>query len=89
VTAVDTTGEFRGYDAEGHKVVVGWVQRDGSEYLIAISKCCGASGKGSESGSQGIVCRRCSRDVSHVVLPREEVYELIRRLATALVGDDG
>lgn len=52
----DTSGEFRGYDDDGHKVVVGWVNADGSEYLIGLTKCCGASAKGSMSG---IVCRSC------------------------------
>ena len=55
-TKTDTSGEFRGYDAEGHRVVVGWVNADGSEYLIGLTKCCQASAKGT---SHGIACRAC------------------------------
>lgn len=60
----DTTGEFRGWDEEGHRVIVGWVNRDGSEYLYGLTKCCQASAKGSEAGTWGIVCRSCYDDCS-------------------------
>jgi hypothetical protein len=57
----DTSGEFRGYDDEGHKVVVGFVNKDGSEYLWGLTHCCGATAKGTEAG---IVCRACYRPCS-------------------------
>lgn len=62
---LDTTGQFRGWDAEGHRVIVGWRnQSDGSEFLYGLTLCCGASAKGSEAGTYGIVCRSCYEDCS-------------------------
>lgn len=60
-TKTDTAGEHRGYDDEGHKVVVGWVNADGTEYLIGVTHCCGASSKATE---YGIVCRSCYGECS-------------------------
>lgn len=64
----DTTGQFRGWDAEGHKVIVGWRnQSDGSEYLYGLTLCCEASGKGltdEEDGYGYVGCRACYREVS-------------------------
>lgn len=57
----DTHGEFRGYDDEGHKVIVGWVNRDGTEYLVGLTHCCNATAKGTEAG---IVCRSCYQHCS-------------------------
>lgn len=57
----DTTGEFRGWDDEGHRVVVGWVNANGTEYLIGLTHCCGATSKGTE---WGIVCRKCYGECS-------------------------
>lgn len=59
---LDTTGQFRGWDEEGHRVIVGWRNlSDGSEYLYGLTLCCQASAKGSE---YGIVCRACYGDCS-------------------------
>lgn len=35
---------------------------DGTEYLIPLTPCCHASGKGAESAT-GVVCRGCYREV--------------------------
>ena len=45
---------------------------DGSEYLISLTDCCNASGKG---GEYGIICRNCYNDVEEIhaahILPEE------------------
>jgi hypothetical protein len=56
-----SVGQHRGYDDEGHKVIVGWVNPDGSEYLIGLTKCCEATGKGCDGY---IGCRACYRECS-------------------------
>lgn len=66
-TVTDTQGQFRGWDDEGHRVIVGWVNRDGTEYLVGLSKCCQATGKGlmdEESGFGYVGCRACYHEVS-------------------------
>jgi hypothetical protein len=60
-------GQHRGYDGEGHKVIVGWINQDGSEYLVGLTKCCGATGKGlmdEETGDGYVGCRACYQEVS-------------------------
>lgn len=58
----------RGIDADGDLLVpLGDTDHpirheDGTEYLIPLTRCCHASGKGSESPT-GVVCRRCYRPV--------------------------
>lgn len=58
----------RGVDADGDLLIpLGEADTpihhpDGTEYLIPLTPCCHASGKGSES-STGVVCRRCYREV--------------------------
>lgn len=54
--AVRVQGQHRGFDPDGHKVVVGWVKEDGSEYLVGLTKCCEATAKGCDGY---IGCRRC------------------------------
>lgn len=61
---------FRGYDAEGHRVVVAWGEGEG-EYLMALSHCCGATGTCDEDG--GLVCRSCYGDVSWALAGEAEV----------------
>jgi hypothetical protein len=53
----DTSGEFRGHDIDGHKVVVGWVNKDGTEYLVGLTKCCEAAVTCDMDGY--IVCKGC------------------------------
>jgi hypothetical protein len=59
---------IRGVDADGDLLVpLGDPARpiyhdDGNEYLIPLTPCCHASGKGAES-STGVVCRACYREV--------------------------
>ncbi|GAB3162049.1 hypothetical protein GCM10027258_80280 [Amycolatopsis stemonae] len=61
-------GRVRGIDADGDLLVpLGDTENpirhdDGSEYLIPLTPCCHASGKGSESPT-GVVCRGCYRPV--------------------------
>ena len=58
----------RGIDAEGDLLIpLGEPDNpirhgDGAEYLIPLTPCCQASGKGAESGT-GVVCRNCYREV--------------------------
>lgn len=58
----------RGVDADGDLLVpLGEPDHsirhdDGAEYLIPLTSCCHASGKGAES-STGVVCRACYRGV--------------------------
>jgi hypothetical protein len=64
---------FRGYDEDGDIVIVmvthvgtdfndtvPMLDDNGNEYLIALTPCCNASGKG---GGMGVICRKCHRDV--------------------------
>ncbi len=58
----------RGIDAEGDLLIpLGEPNNpirhdDGAEYLIPLTPCCHASGKGAESRT-GVVCRSCYREV--------------------------
>lgn len=58
----------RGIDADGDLVVpLGEPgspirHEDGTEYLMPLTPCCHASGKGAESRT-GVVCRACYREV--------------------------
>ena len=53
----DTSGRLRGYDADGHKVVVGWTNGDGTEYLVPLTKCCEACVSIFEDGT--VYCKAC------------------------------
>lgn len=57
VPPIEDDPTFRGYDREGNRVVVGWERPDGSEYLIALTNCCGAAVTCDEDGT--IVCKSC------------------------------
>ncbi|MFI6031582.1 hypothetical protein [Amycolatopsis magusensis] len=58
----------RGVDADGDLLVTLGepdhpIRRDdGAEYLIPLTPCCHADGKGAESAT-GVVCRGCYREV--------------------------
>jgi hypothetical protein len=67
----NTAGEFRGYDDEGHRVVVGWNNGDGSEYLVGLTKCCGAAATCDEDGD--IVCKKCYHPVSWTLAMEAEI----------------
>lgn len=54
--STDTSGQFRGFDAAGHRVVVGWMNADGSEYLVGLTKCCNAAVTACDGE---IVCKAC------------------------------
>lgn len=55
---MSTEGELRGYDAEGHRVVVGWVTGGGEEMLVGLTKCCQAAvSVFSDDGT--IYCKGC------------------------------
>lgn len=62
IPLMDTQGEFRGFDDEGHQVIVGWVNGDGTEYLVGLTHCCGKTATCVDDGS--IVCRKCYADCS-------------------------
>ncbi|GAA2679018.1 MULTISPECIES: hypothetical protein [Actinosynnema] len=59
----------RGIDADGDLLVpLGEPDNpihhdDGTEYLIALTPCCHASGKGSAMAEGGVVCRSCHDEV--------------------------
>lgn len=60
-------GQLRGIDLDGDLVVpldptTPSYHSDGSEYLIPLTPCCHAGGKGAES-STGVVCRACYHEV--------------------------
>lgn len=54
--ASNVADTFRGLDADGHQVIVGWENPDGSEYLVGLTLCCQATATGTE---HGIACRAC------------------------------
>ena len=48
--------KFRGLDDQRNVVIKGWDNADGTEYLIPLTRCCLATGKGMEGG---VGCRNC------------------------------
>jgi hypothetical protein len=48
--------KFRGLDDQRNVVIKGWDNSDGTEYLIPLTPCCLATGKGMEGG---VGCRNC------------------------------
>jgi hypothetical protein len=66
---VAVAARVRGVDADGDAVVplgtpdMPLRHDDGSDYLIALTPCCNADGKGSVV-STGVVCRACYREVA-------------------------
>lgn len=58
---LNTAGEFRGWDDEGHRVVVAWVNENGMEYLWGLTQCCQATATATE---WGIACRACYGECS-------------------------
>ena len=55
----------RGLDADGDLVIAtDLTGPDGGEYLIALTSCHDATGKGSASSATGVVCRFCYADVN-------------------------
>jgi len=60
----DLVPRVRGLDADGDVVVFAEMTHpDDSEYLIALTACCLASGKGSIDSATGVCCRACYADV--------------------------
>jgi hypothetical protein len=60
----DLVSRVRGLDADGDVVVFAEMTHpDDSEYLIALTPCCLASGKGSAGSETGVCCRGCYVDV--------------------------
>ena len=61
--------QVRGVDADGDLVVgLGTPDSpirhsDGTDYLVPLTPCCAAHGKGSADSSTGVVCRACYREV--------------------------
>jgi len=69
---------FRGVTFDEYEdrclVVVGWVQKDKSEYLVSLTPCCNATGKGATDEDYGYVsCRGCANEVSDIHGGRIEV----------------
>jgi hypothetical protein len=52
---------FRGLDDRGNLLVT--LDEGVEDYLVPLTPCCAADGKGSEGSPTGIVCRRCHRPV--------------------------
>lgn len=52
---------FRGIDNAGNRVYA--MDLPGDDYLVPLTPCCNATGKGSPSPT-GVVCRACKRTVS-------------------------
>lgn len=52
--------KFRGLDDQRNVVIKGWDNADGTEYLIPLTRCCLATGKGMEFG---VGCRGCYNEV--------------------------
>lgn len=59
-TSTDTSGQYRGRDHAGHRVVVGWMNADGTEYLVGLTKCCNAAVTCCDDGST--VCKACYQE---------------------------
>lgn len=56
----------RGIDADGDLLIPlgeGIRLDDGAEYLVPLTPCCQASGKGSTNSSTGVLCRNCYEEV--------------------------
>jgi len=52
--------KFRGLDDQRNVVIAAWENADGTEYLIPLTRCCLATGKGME---YGVGCRNCYQEV--------------------------
>jgi len=73
VSVPNSVTDFRGVTTNEYGdrcfVSVGWENKDGSEYLIALTPCCNASGKGwyDDEAEMGLtVCRKCMNEVSDI-----------------------
>lgn len=52
--------KFRGLDDQRNVVIAAGTNTDGTEYLIPLTRCCVATGKGME---YGVGCRNCYQEV--------------------------
>ena len=58
--SIDIVDVIRGIDADGDLVIATELPADASgAYLVALTPCCYASGKGSGASPTGVVCRAC------------------------------
>lgn len=51
--------EVRGLDYDGDLVIDTGMIVDGAPYLVPLTPCCRATGKGSGASETGVVCRKC------------------------------
>lgn len=55
--------DVRGLDADGDLVIDSGMNAGDEPYLIPLTPCCHATGKGSGGSPTGVVCRACYRTV--------------------------
>lgn len=79
----------RGIDVDGDLLLCDETLQspDGTEYLVPLTPCCRATGKGVIDSETGIACRRCYRDVHYKYGDRGELAIGLAATVTTVTSD--